>query len=199
MNELKSLDPNPFKQFKIWYQDAIEAKIAVPHAMTLATASKEGIPSARMVLLKDVDEGGFVFYTNYESQKGQELAKNPHAALVLYWKELDRQVRITGEVSKVSRQNSQAYFQSRPIGSQLGAWASNQSQVIANRDVLERELAKVTAQYQDKEIPLPPYWGGYRVSPKTIEFWQSGPYRLHNRFRYTRQDDDNWQIERLAP
>lgn len=199
MTELKSLDPNPFKQFKIWYQDAIEAKIAEPHAMTLATASKEGIPSARMVLLKGVDEGGFVFYTNYESQKGQELAKNPHAALVLYWKELDRQVRITGEVSKVSRQNSQAYFQSRPIGSQLGAWTSNQSQVIANRDVLERELAKVTAQYQDKEIPLPPYWGGYRVSPKTIEFWQSGPYRLHNRFRYTRQDDDNWQIERLAP
>lgn len=199
MNDLKSLDPNPFKQFEIWYQEAWEAKIALAHAMTLATASKEGIPSARMVLLKGVDERGFVFYTNDESQKGQELAENPHAALVLYWKELDRQVRITGEVSKVSRQNSEAYFQSRPIGSQLGAWASNQSQVIPNREMLESKLASVTAQYQDQEIPLPPYWGGYRVAPKTIEFWQSGPYRLHNRFRYTRQDDDNWQIERLAP
>ena len=194
-----NLDPNPFKQFEKWYQEAWEANIKFANAMTLATASKEGIPSARMVLLKGVDERGFVFYTNYESQKGRELTENPHAALVLYWRKLDRQVRISGPVSRVSREESEAYFRSRPIGSRLGAWASKQSQVIANHEVLEKRFEEVKEQYQGKEIPLPPYWGGFRVSPKTIEFWETRHSRLHDRFRYTPQADGSWQIERLSP
>lgn len=193
------LHPNPFIQFEIWFQEAWAAKIKLAHAMTLATADKEGIPSARMVLLKGVDERGFVFYSNHESQKGRELAENPNAALVLYWRELNRQVRITGSVSHVSDEESVAYFRSRPIGSRLGAWASRQSEVIPNHEVLVERVEALKAQYQGQEIPLPPYWGGFRVVPNIIEFWESRQSRLHDRFRYRREPNNAWLLERLSP
>ena len=195
----QDLDANPFKQFGKWFQEAINAKIDLPDAMTLATATSNGIPSARIVLLRGHDERGFVFYTDYESQKGKELAKNPNAALVFYWRELDRQVRITGRVSKVSRENSQNYFQSRPVDSRLAALASRQTEVIPDRKVLEERFKQLAAQYQDEEIPLPSEWGGYRLSPNMIEFWSGRPSRLHDRLRYTRQPNDNWRIERISP
>ena len=195
----RDLDTNPFKQFERWFQEAIDAKIDLPDAMTLATATKDGIPSARIVLLRGHDERGFVFYTDYESQKGEELAENPNAALVFYWRELDRQVRITGGVSKVSRENSNNYFQTRPVDSRLAALASKQSEVIPNRAVLEERFKELAAQYQDEDIPLPSDWGGYRLSPDMIEFWSGRPSRLHDRLRYTRQSDDNWRIERISP
>ena len=198
LNE-QDLDTNPFKQFERWFQEAIDAKIDLPDAMTLATATKDGIPSARIVLLRGHDERGFVFYTDYESQKGEELAENPNAALVFYWRELDRQVRITGGVSKVSRENSNNYFQTRPVDSRLAALASKQSEVIPNRAVLEERFKELAAQYQDEDIPLPSDWGGYRLSPDMIEFWSGRPSRLHDRLRYTRQSDDNWRIERISP
>jgi pyridoxamine 5'-phosphate oxidase len=193
------LDPDPFVQFDAWYRAALQAQVNAPDAMALATASKDGIPSARMVLLKGFDRRGFVFYTNYESQKGRELAENPNAALVLYWPELGRQVRISGAASKVSRRESERYFQTRPVGSRLGTWASRQSEVIASRHVLEERLREVRERFPDEEIPLPPFWGGYRVAPRAFEFWQSRPDRLHDRFRYTRQADGSWLIERLSP
>ena len=195
----RDLDTNPFNQFEQWFQEAIDAKIDLPDAMTLATAAKDGIPSARIVLLRGHDERGFVFYTDYESQKGKELAENPNAALVFYWRELDRQVRITGQVSKVSRENSYNYFQSRPTGSRLAALASKQSEVIPDRKGLEERFKQLADQYQDKEVPLPSDWGGYRLSPNIIEFWSGRPSRLHDRLRYTRQPDNDWQIERIAP
>ena len=198
LNE-QDLDANPFNQFDQWFQEAIDAKIDLPDAMTLATATQDGIPSARIVLLRGHDERGFVFYTDYESQKGKELAENPKAALVFYWRELDRQVRITGQVSKVSRENSQHYFQSRPIGSRLAALASKQSEVIPDRRVLEDRFNQLAAQYQDEEIPLPADWGGYRLSPDMIEFWSGCPSRLHDRLRYTRQPNNDWRIERISP
>ena len=198
LNE-RDLEANPFKQFEKWFQDAVEAKIDLPDAMTLATATKDGIPSARIVLLRGHDERGFVFYTDYESQKGEELAENPNAALVFYWRELDRQVRITGQVGKVSRENSNNYFQSRPVGSRLAALASKQSEVIPDRTVLEDRFNQLAEQYQNKEIPLPSEWGGYRLSPNIIEFWSGRPSRLHDRLRYTRQPDNGWRIERISP
>ncbi|MGH2524230.1 MAG: pyridoxamine 5'-phosphate oxidase, partial [Anaerolineales bacterium] len=152
-----------------------------------------------MVLLKGFDERGFVFYTNYESQKGRELAENPRAALVFYWAALGRQVRIVGQVSRVSREESEAYFRTRPIGAQLGAWASRQSRAIPNREMLEDRLAELAVQYQNRDIPLPPYWGGFRLTPHSIEFWQGRPNRLHDRLCYTRQPDRGWKIERLSP
>jgi pyridoxamine 5'-phosphate oxidase len=193
------LDPNPFVQFGKWYQQAAAANLAEPNAMTLATATKDGLPSARMILLKGFDENGFVFYTNYESQKGRELAENPNAALVFYWAELERQIRIAGAVSKVSRAESESYFNSRPAGSRLGAWASRQSRVIPSRETLEEQLKELEAEYQDREAPTPPFWGGYRLSPQAFEFWQGRPDRLHDRLRYTRQADGRWVIERLSP
>ena len=195
----QDLDANPFKQLEKWFQEAIDAKLDLPDAMTLATATKDGIPSARIVLLRGLDERGFVFYTDYESQKGKELAENPNAALVFYWRELDRQVRITGQVSKVSRENSNNYFQSRPIGSRLAALASRQSEVIPDRKILEERFEQLAAQYQDTAIPLPSDWGGYRLSPNMIEFWSGRPSRLHDRLRYTRQSNDDWRIERISP
>jgi pyridoxamine 5'-phosphate oxidase len=195
----QDLDANPFKQFEKWFQQAIDAEIDLPDAMTLATATKDGIPSARIVLLRGLDERGFVFYTDYESQKGKELAENPNAALVFYWRELDRQVRITGQVSRVSRENSNNYFQSRPAGSRLAALASKQSEVIPDRKILEDRFEQLAAQYQDTEIPLPSDWGGYRLSPNMIEFWSGRPSRLHDRLRYTRQSNDDWRIERISP
>lgn len=167
--------------------------------MTLATASKDGFPSARIVLLKGFTELGFVFYTNYESQKGRELAENPRATLLFYWSALERQVSISGNVSKVSREESEAYFGTRPFGSRCGAWASNQSQVIPNRDVLDQRLEQLLASYKDKPIPTPPYWGGYCVAPVRFEFWQGRPNRLHDRFRYSRLSSSEWRIERLSP
>lgn len=192
------VDPNPFHQFQRWFDDAVSANILEPNAMTIATATTDGIPSARIVLLKGVDERGFVFYTNYESRKGQELTANPHASLVFWWGALERQVRIEGRVERVSDEETLAYFQSRPPGSQLGAWASDQSRVVANRDVLEQRLATLTQQYQNQEIPRPPHWGGLRVIPQAIEFWQGRPNRLHDRLLYCRQAD-TWAIERLSP
>jgi pyridoxamine 5'-phosphate oxidase len=195
----KELDPNPFKQFAKWYEDAEAAHPKLPDAMTLATADNTGKPSARMVLLKGFDEEGFVFFTNYESRKGRELEENPQAALVFYWATLDRQVRVEGSVSKTSHDESEAYFRTRPTESRLSAWASKQSRPVASRRVLEDEMKRLTSEYQDKEIPLPGYWGGYRLVPAVIEFWQNRANRLHDRFRYTRQANGEWLIERLAP
>jgi pyridoxamine 5'-phosphate oxidase len=193
-----SLDPNPFQQFSRWFQQALDAALPEPNAMTLATATREGKASARIVLLKIFDEQGFVFYTNYESQKGKELAENPYAALVFHWIELERQVCAAGRVSRVSREESESYFHSRPVGSQLGAWASRQSQVISGREILEDRLKQLEKDYRDKLIPLPSDWGGFRLAPEMIEFWQGRPNRLHDRLRY-RLLDRRWVIERLAP
>ncbi|HZS91411.1 MAG TPA: pyridoxamine 5'-phosphate oxidase [Chloroflexota bacterium] len=193
------LHPNPFRQFAIWFDEAQAAGIVQPHAMTLATATPDGRPSARVVLLKGVDAQGFIFYSNYESQKGHELAANPQAALVFHWAKLERQVRVVGRVERVSRQESEDYFQSRPLGSRLGAWASRQSRVIAGREVLVQRLRELQEEYGDGDIPLPPYWGGYRVIADQIEFWQGRPNRLHDRLRYSRRPDGTWLIERLSP
>lgn len=190
---------DPFEQFQVWFEQALAAQVPEANAMTLATATAAGMPSARIVLLKGYDQQGFVFFTNYESHKGQELAQNPQAALVFWWAELERQVRVAGTVAKVSEQESDAYFYSRPTGSRLGAWASQQSQVISDREVLEHRLQALTQQYQDQEIPRPSHWGGYRVQPSTIEFWQGRPNRLHDRLCYVRQADGSWRIERLSP
>lgn len=192
------LDPDPIKQFQLWFAEAQAVGIPEPTAMILATADREGRPSARTVLLKDVDHRGFVFYTNYESRKGKELEENPRAALVFNWPQLRRQVCIEGSVSRVSREESEAYFKTRPRGHQLGAWASRQSSVVSGREELDRRLAALEAEYQGKEIPLPPYWGGYRVTPERIEFWQGRANRMHDRLVYRRQKD-GWVLERLAP
>ena len=195
----RDLDPDPIKQFSNWFTAAIEAEIRDVNAMSLATAGRDARPSVRVVLLKGFDQDGFVFFTNYESEKGVQLEDNPYAALAFYWIELDRQIRIAGKAEKTSRQESEAYFHSRPIGSQLGAWASRQSEVLDGRRVLDARMAEMTERYGDKPIPLPPHWGGYRVKPDTIEFWQGRPNRLHDRFRYRLGTDGHWLIERLAP
>lgn len=193
------LDPDPIKQFGHWFAAAIAAGIHDANAMVLATATKEGKPSARVVLLKDFDERGFVFYTNYASEKGRELEENPRAALVLYWMEVERQIRIDGTIEKTSREESEQYFHTRPAGAQLGAWASRQSEVIDARRVLDARLEEMSQRFAEGEIPLPPHWGGYRLKPDRIEFWQGRPNRLHDRFRYSRQADGSWSIDRLAP
>jgi pyridoxamine 5'-phosphate oxidase len=194
----RDLDPDPVKQFGIWFTAAVEAGISEVNAMTLATVSSNHRPSARVVLLKGYSHDGFVFYTNYGSEKGQHLAKNAHAALVLHWKELERQIRIDGTVKKNSREESKRYFHSRPVGAQLGAWVSHQSEVIDARRILEARLAEMEERFAGKEIPLPPNWGGYIVQPERIEFWQGRANRLHDRFRYTREGN-GWQLDRLAP
>lgn len=191
--------PNPYEQFKIWFDQAVAAQLPEPNAMTIATATLDGKPSARMVLLKNYDERGFVFYTNYQSNKGQQLIENPWGAIVFWWAELERQVRIEGRVEKVSDAESDEYFRSRPIGSQLGAWASNQSQVVESREVLERQLEQLKEGYENKDVPRPPHWGGFRVIPDEIEFWQGRPNRLHDRLLYRRGEDSNWTTQRLSP
>ena len=190
---------SPFEQFELWFRQAGDTKIDLPDAMTLATVSKDGIPSARIVLLRGFDKRGLVFYTDYQSQKGQELTENPNAALVFYWRELDRQIRVAGSVSTVSREESEKYFRSRPVGSQLAALASNQGEVIPNREELECRYKQLMETYRHKRIPLPPYWGGFRLSPDWFEFWQGRPNRLHDRLRYTHRPDGSWKIERLSP
>jgi pyridoxamine 5'-phosphate oxidase len=193
------VDPDPMVQFGRWFDDAEAADLVEPSAMTLATATAEGVPSARMVLLRGVDQRGFVFYTNYESRKAAELAANPRAALVFWWGELQRQIRVEGPVERTSQQESAAYFRTRPLGSRLSAWASPQSRVIPGRAVLDQRVAELAAGHPDGDIPLPPFWGGYRLVPEVVELWQGRPNRLHDRLRYTRSADGRWQIERLAP
>jgi pyridoxamine 5'-phosphate oxidase len=193
------VDSNPFVQFFKWFDQARNAQIIEPNAMTVATATADGIPSARIVLLKDFDERGFVFYTNYNSHKAQELITNPQASLVFWWGELERQIRISGTVEKVSQQESDEYYYSRPFTSRLGAWASNQSQTIPNREVLEQKLEELKAAYPNQDIQRPPHWGGFRVIPKEIEFWQGRSSRLHDRLRYRLLPSNSWVIERLSP
>jgi pyridoxamine 5'-phosphate oxidase len=195
--DIADVDPNPFRQFDAWFRQAIDAQLPEPNTMTLATVDERGRPSARIVLIKGVDERGFVFFTNYESRKGRELAQNPHASLLFYWIELERQVRIEGTVVKTSDAESDAYFASRPVGSRIGAWASEQSKVIESRALLEAREREFSAQY-GKNPPRPPHWGGYRLIPEAIEFWQGRPSRLHDRMLYTRVGTD-WTISRLSP
>jgi pyridoxamine 5'-phosphate oxidase len=193
------LDPNPIRQFDRWFQDAVASGAKEPNAMTVATASKGGVPSARILLLKGYNDDGFTFFTNYESPKSRDLAENPQAALVFHWSVLERQIRITGTVTKVSREESAAYFRTRPIGSRIGAWASHQSEVLPSREDLERRVQEFEAQYKGKEVPLPPNWGGYRLWPNSLEFWQGRTNRLHDRFFYTRRADGGWNMNRLSP
>ncbi|HEU4699179.1 MAG TPA: pyridoxamine 5'-phosphate oxidase [Gemmatimonadales bacterium] len=189
---------DPIAQFRRWMDEALAARLSEPTAMTLATAGADGAPDARIVLLKGLDARGFVFYTDYRSRKAQELAANPRAALVFHWHELERQVRVTGAVERIGREESEVYYASRPLGSRLGAWASHQSQVIPGRDWLEHQVAEVEARFAGTEPPLPPHWGGFRVSPARVEFWQGRPSRLHDRIRYTREGGA-WRVERLSP
>ncbi len=190
--------PDPLAQFETWYEEAVRAGVPRPDAMTLATATRDGRPSARLVLYKGIDKGGVLFFTNYDSQKGRELLENPRAALVFYWAALDRQVRLEGPAERLSREESDRYFQTRPRGSQLGAWASRQSAVIPDRDVLERRVAELEAEYRGKRIPCPPFWGGFRLVPERVEFWIGQPDRLHDRFCYLREGG-RWRVVRLSP
>lgn len=192
-------DPDPIMQFRVWFDEALKSQVFDANAMSLATASTAGEPSARMVLLKDVDETGFVFYTQYDSAKGRDLARNPRAALLFYWAELERQVRITGAVARVLRETSAAYFATRPIESQWAAWSARQSSEIATRDDLERQFAEIKQRFANQPVPCPPDWGGFRVAPERIEFWQGRPSRLHDRLLYTKQHDGSWTRVRLAP
>jgi len=194
------LNPDPISQFAAWFQEALQADLREPNAMTLATASLDGKPSARIVLLKHYDHRGFVFFTNYQSAKGKQLELNPSAALVLLWDKLERQVRIEGTVEKISASESDDYFHSRPVSSQIGAWTSQQSQIIASREVLLVKQQELNQKYQDMEvIPRPSHWGGMRVIPTVIEFWQGRPDRLHDRLIYTQINQANWKIDRLSP
>ena len=195
----ESVDPDPVRQFGQWWEEAIVSQIGEVNAMTLATASPDGLPSARIVLLKAFSPEGFVFYTNYDSYKGRQLAENPRACLVFFWKELERQVRVTGVVQQVTPAESDAYFHSRPAGSQAGAAVSPQSTVIENREWLEKKYGEFERQTAGEMIQRPSHWGGYIVKPVVVEFWQGRPSRLHDRLQYTLQENGGWKIERLAP
>lgn len=191
------LDPDPIRQFATWFRPVLARDVGAT-VMTLATAGKDGRPSARTVLLKDFDERGFVFYTNYESPKARALTENPQAALVFHWAERERQVCVSGSVARVSNEESDAYFLTRPRGSQLGAWASPQSTVLASREEMDRLMAEAERRFAGRDVPRPAFWGGFRIAPAVMEFWQGRPDRLHDRFRY-RKEDSRWVIERLAP
>jgi pyridoxamine 5'-phosphate oxidase len=195
----RDLDPSPTRQIEKWLRDAIDAGHPEPTAMTLATASPDGEPAARVVLLKGVDMRGLVFFTNYESDKGKQLTTNPRACANLFWMLLERQIRVTGSVVRVSREETEAYFRSRPRESQLGAWASEQSGVLAGRAALDARLAEMRARFGEGEVECPPHWGGYRLVPDRVELWQGRPSRLHDRLRYTRIGDQQWRVERLSP
>lgn len=192
------MDADPIRQFGRWFEAALEADLHEPNAMVVATVSPEGRPSARVVLLKGFDERGFVFYTNYEGRKGRELEKNPACALLFYWGELERQVRVEGRAARLSAEESDAYFRSRPRGSHLGAWASRQSEPVASRGELENRRDEIEARYRGREVPRPPFWGGFRVEPASVEFWQGREDRLHDRLLYTR-GTDGWTLTRLQP
>jgi pyridoxamine 5'-phosphate oxidase len=195
----KDLARDPFRQFEKWFQEAEAAKIPEPNAMTLSTCDLEGRPSARTVLLKGLDGRGFVFYGNYESRKGRELAANPRASLLFPWIAIERQVIAEGKVARISREESETYFHSRPRLSQLGAWASQQSSIVSGRPALEANMKAMEETYAGRAVPLPPNWGGYRLTPETVEFWQGRRNRLHDRLRYRRGKDGDWAVERLAP
>ncbi len=197
--DISSILDNPMHQFTKWFEEAQNGNIAEPNAMILSTVNADNIPSSRTVLLKEIDTKGFIFYTNYTSEKGQDIAMNPNVSLIFLWKELERQVRISGVASKVSAQRSNAYFQKRPRGSQIGAWTSPQSSVIENREVLEQRKSEIESKFEGKDhIPVPDFWGGYIIEPSSIEFWQGRPSRLHDRLRY-KLEDGSWIVERLAP
>lgn len=200
MSELRRshLDPDPLRQFERWYEGA-GTVVEFPEAVALATASADGNPSVRMVLAKGFDERGFKFHTGHVSRKGRELAENPRGALLFYWAPQGRQVRIEGRVERVPDQESEEYFRTRPRDGQIAAWASSQSEVIASRDELDARVAELEREFDGRDVPLPPHWGGYRLTPERWEFWQHRDSRLHDRFRYSRQDDGKWTIERLAP
>ena len=200
LNGLDKVDvaPDPIAQFRIWFEAALEAGVPEPNAMHVSTVTADGRPDGRIVLIKDVSDAGFVFYTNYESRKGRELTERPFAALTFFYPELERQIRIEGRVEKVSAEESDAYFDSRPRGSQIGAWVSNQSRVVESRDMLERRQRDLEAQFDGGPVPRPAHWGGFRVVPDTLEFWQGRPSRLHDRIRY-RKEGQAWVIERLSP
>ncbi|MSR05904.1 MAG: pyridoxamine 5'-phosphate oxidase [Gemmatimonadetes bacterium] len=194
----RDADPNPIRQFELWLDDARRARVIEPTAMTLATTTRAGVPSARVLLLKGVDRRGFVFFTNYESQKGRELGENPRAALVFWWGKLERQVKVSGAVTRVPDAESDVYFATRPAGSRIGAIASAQSTVLASREELDRRVRELTKQYPDGDVPRPPHWGGFRLNPDMLEFWQGRADRLHDRLRY-RREGSAWIVERLSP
>ncbi len=198
--EMDDVSPNPVEQFQVWFDEALNAEVPEPNAMTLSTATTNGIPSARIVLLKGITDGSFLFYTNYNSRKGQELLANPRAALTFLWHELQRQVRIEGRVEVLSAEASTRYFQSRPKGSQIGAWASPQSTQIESREALEEKVKQLEEDYRSAEaLPKPEHWGGYQVVPHRVEFWQGRSSRLHDRIEYTLSEDGSWSVARLAP
>ena len=195
----QNLDKDPFQQFEHWFRQALNSEVVTPNAMSLATVASSGQPSQRTVLLKYFDEEGLVFFTNYESRKAREIAGNPQVSLLFYWPELERQVHIAGRSEQVSAGESLKYFMSRPRGSQIGAWVSNQSSVIGSRQLLMAKFEELKRKFRNHEVPLPSFWGGYRVAPSSFEFWQGRPNRLHDRFLYSRRENGGWGLERLAP
>ena len=197
--EINDLDSNPFKQFEVWFNDAINAKLTEPNAMSLATVGKDMMPSIRTVLLKTFDEEGFVFFTNYKSKKAEQIEENPKAATLFTWLELERQIKIEGSIEKISTSDSLKYFLSRPKGSQIGAWVSHQSEIISSRSLLEQKFDEMKRKFVKGEVPFPSFWGGYIIRPVRIEFWQGGQDRLHDRFIYEVNENNNWEISRLAP
>ncbi len=196
--EIAQASSSPIEQFKIWFQEAVSAAVPEPNAMNLSTISADGKPASRIVLLKGIEDGGFTFFTNYESRKGREMSGHPFVAITFFWPELERQVRIEGRVSRLSDHLSDVYFKSRPRGSQVGAWVSPQSHVIASREMLIEQQLAIEQQYENQEVPRPPHWGGYLVTPALVEFWQGRPSRLHDRIQYTLHGEA-WKLERLAP